>query len=479
MSRGTASPDEPESTRADRRRLPRLPGLAALPGASLIGKLPGASLVPGLADCAGRGETTDTAGRGDTAENTGADRGPESDHARDIRARLAPAQPEWLEFNPEQVPRPLRPHLPRTLVRRAEDDLDFYPLMTTGLLAGVGALAVQAASQVPDLLPWRSYDPYAGEKMRYLGADRGGIITAADGTPLSVRAVGPADAALTIVFVHGFTLTKETFHFQATRLRARYGQEIRMIFYDQRGHGASGTAPKRTYTIDQLADDLEVVINASAPTGPLILVGHSMGGMTVLNYCQRYTETVTDRVLGVGLLASAASKLPDAGLPALLDNPAITGLTWVVDKAPGVFRGGRRALAAIIEPLIKAGSFGDPTVVGDTITDFTNATIGATDVEVMAAFVESLVGLDATGAFPVLQDLSVLVVCGDADLLTPVNRSVEIARALPNARFVVVPGAGHMIQFEAIDVVNEELSWLIDAGFAQAGITRSVEAADW
>lgn len=476
MSRGTASPDEPDATREQcrARGLPRLPGLPALPGVSALGRLPGASLVSGLGRCAGTEPAAEREDMGTTGPGTAHDVS-----ADDTRAQLGVPQPEWLEFHAEQVPRPLRPHLPRTQVRRAEDDQDFYPLMTTGLLAGVGALAVQAASQVPDLLPWRSYDPFAGEKMRYLGADRGGMITAADGTPLSVRAVGPSDAPLTVVFVHGFTLTKETFHFQATRLRAKYGEDIRMIFYDHRGHGASGMARKSTYTIDQLADDLDVVIGAAAPTGPLILVGHSMGGMTVFNYCQRYTETVAERVLGVGLLATAASKLPDAGLPALLDNPAITGLTWVVDKVPGVFRGGRRALAAIIEPLIKAGSFGDPTVVGDTISDFTNATIGATDVEVMAAFVESLVRHDATGAFPVLQDLSVVIVCGDADLLTPVNRSVEIAHALPNARFVVVPGAGHMIQFESIDVVNEELSWLLDAGFEQAGITRTATEAAW
>lgn len=382
-------------------------------------------------------------------------------------------------LNFQAIPRALRPHLPRTTVEWARRHPSGHQLMNTGLLAGAGALLVATASQLPDALPWRSYDPHAGEKMRYLGADRGEIVVMDDGTPLSVREVGPATAPLTVVFVHGYTLSKETFHFQATRLRARFGDDIRMVFYDQRGHGASGKAPKHNYTIDQCARDLHTVITTVAPHGPLLLVGHSMGGMTVHQFAALYPGMVAERVLGVGLLATAAANLPDAGLPALIDNPAIEGLTWVVDKAPSVFRSGRRALAGIIEPLLKAGSFGDPTMVGRTVIDFTNDTISSTDVEVMAAFVDSLIAYDATAAFATLQDVTATIVVGDADLLTPINRSVEIAEALPHARFVVVPGAGHMIQFEAIETVNTELGWLITTAFAAAGIEPTVDTEQW
>lgn len=377
------------------------------------------------------------------------------------------------------IPRRLRPHLPRTEVDRAEADSEFHSPMSSGLIAGVSALMVSAASQLPDLLPLRSYDAHAGEPVWDIGSDRGEIVAASDGNPLAVREVGPVDAELTVVFVHGFTLSMDSFHFQSTGLKEKFGSDIRMVFYDQRGHGLSGRADGRSYTIPQLAKDLHNVIGSVARTGPIVLVGHSMGGMTVLKFAEMYPDLVAERVVGVGLLASAAEKLPDAGLPAILDNPLITSMAWSAEKTPGVFHSGRRALGMVIEPLIKAGAFGNPTMVGKTIVEFTNDLIGSADVEVMAGFVEALVTLDATGAFANLADTDVAIVCGDADLMTPVNRSIEMSRSMPDARFVVVPGCGHMVQLEAIDIVNDEIAYLLDGAFESLGIERERKSTVW
>lgn len=377
------------------------------------------------------------------------------------------------------IPRRLRPHLPRTEVDRAQEDSDFHSPMSSGVVAGVSALMVSAASQLPDLLPLRSYDAHAGEPVWDIGSDRGEIVAASDGNPLAVREVGPLDAELTVVFVHGFTLSMDSFHFQSTGLKEKYGSDIRMVFFDQRGHGMSGRADSSTYSITQLAKDLHNVIGSVARTGPIVLVGHSMGGMTLLKFAEMYPELIADRVVGMGLLASAADKLPDAGLPAILDNPLITSVAWSAEKTPGVFHSGRRALGMVIEPLIKAGAFGNPTLVGKTIVEFTNDLIGSADVEVMAGFVDALVTLDATGAYENLGGVNVSIVCGDADLMTPVNRSIEMSRAMPDARFVVVPGSGHMVQLEAIDIVNDELAYIIDGAFESIGIERKHESSVW
>ena len=285
------------------------------------------------------------------------------------------------------IPRGMRPHLPRTEVDRAEADSDFHPPMSSGVVAGVSALLVSAASQLPDLLPLRSYDAHEGEPVWDIGSDRGEIVAASDGNPLGVREVGPLDAELTVIFVHGFTLSMDSFHFQSTGLKKKYGSDIRMVFYDQRGHGLSGRADRRTYKISQLAEDLYNVIGSVARTGPVVLVGHSMGGMTVLKFAEMYPDFVRERLAGVTLLAAAADKLPDAGLAAILDNPLITSVAWSAEKTTGIYHSGRRALGMIIEPLIKAGAFGNPTIVGKTIVDFTNNLIGCADVEVMAGFV--------------------------------------------------------------------------------------------
>ena len=119
----------------------------------------------------------------------------------------------------------------------------------------------------------------------------------------AVREAGPTDAPMTVVFAHGYTLSMDSWHFQRRHLQDRFGSEVRLVFYDQRGHGLSGKSSRDNSTIAQLASDLNSVISATAPTGPIVAIGHSMGGMTVLGYAVRHEDAVRERVLGVGLVA--------------------------------------------------------------------------------------------------------------------------------------------------------------------------------
>ena len=79
-----------------------------------------------------------------------------------------------------------------------------------------------------------------------------------------------------------------------------------MVFYDQRGHGQSGAAPPSTYTVAQLGRDLETVLAVMAPRGPVVLVGHSMGGMTVLSHARQFPQRYGTRIVGAALISSAA-----------------------------------------------------------------------------------------------------------------------------------------------------------------------------
>ena len=72
---------------------------------------------------------------------------------------------------------------------------------------------------------------------RRLYDDRSQVVTTPDGVPLAVREAGPRDAEVTMVFVHGFCLRMGAFHFQRMRLAEQWGPGVRMVFYDQRGHG--------------------------------------------------------------------------------------------------------------------------------------------------------------------------------------------------------------------------------------------------
>src|SRR5215468_1790982 len=110
------------------------------------------------------------------------------------------------------------------------------------------------------------------------------IVTVGDGVRLSVRDQAPTEAEATVVLLHGLCLEKGSWAGQIRYLTRQWGDRVRIISYDHRGHGGSDSAPTRTYTVAQLAEDLADVLTALGVTGPLTLAGHSMGGMVALAY---------------------------------------------------------------------------------------------------------------------------------------------------------------------------------------------------
>ena len=185
-----------------------------------------------------------------------------------------------------------------------------------GLLAA-GALAVGAAlGAVAERTLMRSVGSTDfGDSG--LGSLRGDVhlVSTTDGTLLHVEVDEAPDAPddLTIVFAHGYALSMDSWHYQRLALRGR----ARLIFYDQRSHGRSSRADFDTHHVDQLGTDLGEVIDAIAPTGPLIIVGHSMGGMTVMALADQRPELFSERVFGVALIATTAGGLDsgELGLP--------------------------------------------------------------------------------------------------------------------------------------------------------------------
>ncbi len=187
-------------------------------------------------------------------------------------------------------------------------------LAAAGVGAAIGLAAERAAVGRP-LLPRRESD---GPVEDYGGLHHGArVVRASDGTALHVevdevddfRPPGrPSDVRaddrppLTVVFSHGYALSMDSWHYQRKSLRGVH----RLVFWDQRGHGRSGTGPVGSATIDQIGRDLEAVVDAVAPTGPLVLVGHSMGGMTVMSFAEKRPDLFADRVLGVGLVSTSA-----------------------------------------------------------------------------------------------------------------------------------------------------------------------------
>ena len=342
-----------------------------------------------------------------------------------------------------------------------------------GAVAAATATGVAASGIV--LSRRGSGTPAAPGRFADLDPDRTRSVRTEDGITLQVDEVGPLDAPLTVVFAHGFTLSMRSFYFQRAALREKFGDSVRLVFYDQRGHGRSGASPPAGATIDQLGHDLHTVIDAVVPSGPIVLVGHSMGGMTVLTYAQHYAQMFRAegrgrrgrpaRVVGVALICTSAGGLAGVtlGLPALVAR--LRG-----PLAPLLLRGARRQ-AALVERSRRIGadvawvitrrlSFGGADVSPDVV-DFLNDLISATSIEAIADFYPALMSFDATGGLIALADVDVLVVGAQHDVLTPIAHTRTIAAALPRAEVIELADVGHVAILEAPDAIDSALIELV------------------
>ena len=335
-----------------------------------------------------------------------------------------------------------------------------------GLLAGVAGLsAVGTAAGVSAARTFRHkkfiQDAYAGEDFALLEADRGCVVTTPDGVPLVVREVGPVTAPLTVVFAHGFCLRMGSFHFQRAALAQRWGDQVRMVFYDQRGHGQSGAAPVDTYTVPQLGQDLETILQVMVPRGPVVFVGHSMGGMTVLSHARQFPRHYGHRIVGAALISSAAEGLPRSPLGEILQNPALEAVRFAARYAPRMVHRTRGAARSVLRPILRTASFGDEDM-SPSVVAFSEDMIHDTPIATLVEFLHALEVHDESAALPVLARIPTMIACGDHDVLTPVKHSEEMAAVLPDTELVIVPGAGHLVQLEAPDVINDALVRLVE-----------------
>ncbi|GAA4400669.1 alpha/beta fold hydrolase [Tsukamurella soli] len=301
-------------------------------------------------------------------------------------------------------------------------------------------------------------DPLEGLDLAF-AADRESVILSHDGIPLHVREVGPLDAPVTVVFVHGFTLRSASWLFVRAELERRWGPRVRMVFPDCRGHGDSGAATAEQSTVELLGDDIVTVLDALAPTGPVVLVGHSMGGMAIFACASRHPELFGSRIVGVGLLGTSAHGLTETGLAANLTNPIIDIFRLVIRYLPTVVGHGREIAKPLIGPLIVAGSYG-PGRRSATMERFSSSMSLTVPLATMAGFFTALERYDERAGLATLRRVVATVVCGDHDWMTPLGSSEHMAQEL-DCRFVVLSGAGHMLIMEAADNVALEIAELV------------------
>ncbi len=348
-----------------------------------------------------------------------------------------------------------------------------------GLGAGLGLAA--AGTAVGVLRQDRAISRRAGAQVPF-GSLRSDPVTvvADDGVNLHVEVddVPPRQRApkrrwgtevpdVTVVFVHGFCLNLDCWHFQ----RAAYRGLVRTVYYDQRSHGRSGRSDRSHATIDQLGRDLKQVIDHVAPDGPVVLVGHSMGGMSIVALAEQFPELVGDRVIGVGLVSTTAGGLDPSRillpmLPTRLTGRLTNRAVSTLHRRHRTVDAARRAGAVIARVATDRFAFGDAVPPG--YLEFVDEMLSATPFEVVADFFPSFGDLDKFDHVERLGAVPTSIVCGTADRLTSIGHSRKLHARIAGSRLLECENAGHMVILERHDQVNAELDQLITAATSRA-----------
>jgi pimeloyl-ACP methyl ester carboxylesterase len=301
----------------------------------------------------------------------------------------------------------------------------------------------------------------------------GDEFSCSDGTRLRIVEDGDPSAPVTVVLAHCYALSHEGWDPLLPELAAACGTPIRVLRYDHRGYGESDPMTADTATLAWLGDDLAEVIVQRATAGPVVLVGHSMGGMAIMAMAERHPELVADRVAGVAFVATACSGLGrmSFGLPgpvAALIHRAERAGVWLLSAA------GRPVLTRyprVLEPFVRWLVFGENPMPGDVA--HVARLLAACRPLTMLLFRPDFDAHDRREALANLAGSPATVMVGDRDRLTPPRCAAEIAEWLPGARFVLLPGAGHMLPHERTAEVAAAVGELVQAALRRQTVEAS------
>ncbi len=267
---------------------------------------------------------------------------------------------------------------------------------------------------------------------------------------------------LTVVFVHGYSLNLDSWHFQ----RAAYRGQVRTVFYDQRSHGRSGRSDPGHASMQQLGLDLKQVLDTVVPHGPVVLVGHSMGGMTIMALAEEYPELFGDRVVGVGLISTTAGGLEPHRiiapmLPSTVGGALAERLMAVLARGHRTVDGFRRIGRSIAMVATDELAFGDD--VPASYVEFVDQMLSATPFEVVAEFFANFASLDKFETVKALSVVPTTIICGTADKLTSIGHSRKLHAYIAGSNLLECEGAGHLVIMERHEEVNAELDHLLAA----------------
>lgn len=279
-----------------------------------------------------------------------------------------------------------------------------------------------------------------------------------DGASLALVRAGHQDAPVTVLLLHSYGQDRRVWHKVLSLLPD--ATPVTVVAYDHRGHGESSPADDSTATLERLADDLAEVIERAIPHGPVVLVGHGMGGHVAMVMAARHRLLAEHRLGALVLLSTSVGWVAEA-LPRPLgrivqDLHAILGPRLVdevhrrIDKATTI---GLRWLLLGDDP-----AEDDVRLVAEMVSQHWPDTVALFRPALDAGVVDV--------ALEVVAGLPLIAMVGEKDRLVPVGHAGRLADAV-RGHAVTVPAAGHMLPLEAVAEivprivaqVREALAW--------------------
>lgn len=337
-------------------------------------------------------------------------------------------------------------------------------------VAGAVALGVGAGLALERVLSSRSStrpDPLAEEPYGGLVAERSWETVSFDGATLFAEEWGPPRSGRGVIFLHGYCLDRTIWHHQMLIS----DKERRRIFVDARHHGRSkGGAAEPNIPV--LADDLHRVLEGSRLKAA-VLVGHSMGGMTALEFCRRHPEMLNSKVRGLVLANTTYTDVAKTLFGAEVIGPLERRTSQLIERLLNAPRAGsfmRLRGNDLSELLVRLFGFGPGA--SETQVGYVRQLLSVFPSPPLVEMLRGLRAFDMDGALGSI-NVPVLIVAGGDDRLTTVRASEKMHADIAGSRLVVLPDAGHTSMLERHIEFNSMLMEFLDEVLPASRRSRS------